>query len=157
MYTQAVPIYHAIIHAIFHHHNSDHDLCLKDLKDLSERVQALFKGFSRAMHESQMVRSVWLQYVQGFHAWGTERMDDNELKTFDGLSGGHVLVIQALDAFIGLEPLFNEEQLQMYTSFNQRRFISLICKHNFRQRLGRTAVSEDMEFYFNAIAKQLKV
>ncbi|KAJ3497639.1 hypothetical protein NLG97_g1737 [Lecanicillium saksenae] len=153
----SIPIYRAMISALYHYDNAEIELCRNELESLRAHLRLLFSNFSTSMHESKMVRSVWLQHVQGFHAWGAGRMESGGFHAYDGFSGGHVLVIQALDAFIGLEPLFSEQQLHNYVSSRQRHFISVLRKCSFRARLKSVKETEALAPHLSAITKQLKV
>lgn len=146
-----------MVHSITQFNDANKSSCQRYMACLSQEVSAIFDSFRNSMHDSKMTQSIWLQYIQGFHAWAAGRLKGDMLHTYSGLSGGHTLIIQALDAFLGLEPLFPEYQLEYYVSISQRRFFSLLRKCCIRERLGESEEDLAIQAQFDVIVKQMKV
>jgi hypothetical protein len=97
---------------------------------------------------------VWLSYVQGFQGWGIGKIVNGEFIKYDGISGNHVLVFQALDAFLGLDRYLTNEDMVRYIPANQRNFCLALKKKCLRAKLGGDKVLENA---FTDIVKKLKV
>ncbi|KAH7093374.1 hypothetical protein FB567DRAFT_624654 [Paraphoma chrysanthemicola] len=97
---QALPIYHAMVHAVASFREDDKNACLKHLETVSSHLRILLQLFYKIIAHAHVPQSVWLSHTQGFQGWGVGRMIDGGFVKFDGLSGNHVLVFQAIDAFL---------------------------------------------------------
>lgn len=83
-------------------------------------------------------------------------MLDGTYTEYDGLSGGHLVIFNLLDVFLGLDTFIDEAKLEYYMPFAQRRFIASVKKCSFRDQ-AKQAGDVELEMQFNAIAKQLRV
>lgn len=130
--------------------------CVEHLENIVLRLRHLLLVFYKDLTESRVSHSVWLSYIQGFQAWGVGRMIDGEFIKYDGLSGSHVLLFQALDAFLGMERYLTDENMSRYIPVNQRAICIAFRKHSFRNRLkghGDTRIEEA----FRKIVNHLRV
>lgn len=114
----------------------------------------MFQVFYDNLIESKVSHSVWLSYVQGFQGWGIGRMSNGEFIKYDGLSGNHVLLFQALDAFLGMDRYLTDEDMVRYIPANQRNFCAALKKNCLRSKLQDNKVLQNA---FTEIIKKLKV
>ncbi|KAK7712259.1 hypothetical protein SLS63_012436 [Diaporthe eres] len=114
---------------------SSEDVFFKVFHELEVNLRHLLLVFYENLHEQKISKSVWLSYIQGFQGWGVGRLIDGEFVKYDGLSGNHVLVFQALDAFLGIEQYLTEENMLRYIPRNQRELCYAFRQHNIRQKL----------------------
>lgn len=124
-----------MVRAVMCFEEDDKVSCLNHLKNITFRLRHLLRVFYENLHESRVSHSVWLSYVQGFQGWGVGRIVDGEFIKYDGLSGNHVLVFQALDAFLGMERYLTDENMNRYIPVNQRELCIAFKKHSFRNKL----------------------
>lgn len=124
-----------MVHAIISFEDNDKALCENHLKNVTFRLRHLLQIFYGNLHESRVSHSVWLSYVQGFQGWGVGRMVDGEFIKYDGLSGNHVLLFQAIDAFLGMERYLTDENMIRYIPVNQRELCIALKKHSIRSKL----------------------
>lgn len=115
--------------------SGDKRACVRHILDIVSQLRHLLLVFYENLHEQRISKSVWLSYIQGFQGWGVGRMIDGEFVKYDGLSGNHVLVFQALDAFLGIEQYLTEENMLRYIPRNQRELCYAFRQHNIRQKL----------------------
>jgi hypothetical protein len=79
---------------------------------------------------------------------------------FDGLSGNQVLLFQALDAFIGLDPYLPARDQECNVPWRQRALCDVFRKHSFRERLCVSHMDDteaQIAKEFSEIAKRLRV
>ena len=108
------------------------------------------------MSDKNISRSVWLSYVQGFHGWGLGRWIDNEFVQFHGVSGSHILVFHALDAFLGMETYLSGEDGRRYIPESQRTMCRIIREHSFSSSPKVTG-DQTMRGEFEKMVEQLRV
>ncbi|ETS87858.1 hypothetical protein PFICI_01686 [Pestalotiopsis fici W106-1] len=154
---KAVPIYDAMVRAIVAFDQGDKMACLEFMRLLGRHQRKLMKSFYENIHDHLVSRSVWLSHVQGFQGWGAGRLIDGEFVKYDGLSGNHVLVFQAIDAFLGLDRYLTEEAMKRYIPINQRNFCDTLKKHSFRSELRDTPVDLSLNQEFINIVNQMRV
>lgn len=109
--------------------------CLKYLQKLKPNLQKLFQIFYDGLVEAKVSRKVWLSYCQGFQGWGVGRIIDGQHVKYDGLSGNHVLVFQAIDAFFGMDRYLIDENMIRYIPVRQREFTSVLRRHSIRRQI----------------------
>ncbi|KAK3337589.1 cytochrome P450 [Cercophora scortea] len=151
---QALPLYHSMVNAITAFETDDKPSCLHHITDLATGLRGLLRVFYNSLHEGRIAHSVWLSYVQGFQAWGIGRVIDGEFVKFDGLSGNHVLIFHAVDAFLGIDRYLNDRDTERYIPRNQRALADALRKNSFRGRIGEG--DERIEMELSEIAKQLR-
>lgn len=105
---------------------------------------------------SRIPPDIFVPYIQGFYGWAAGEMLDGMYTEYDGLSGGHLVIFNLLDVFLGLDTFIDEAKLENYIPFAQRRFIASVKKCSFRDK-AKQAGDGELEIQFNAIAKQLRV
>ncbi|KAI0395602.1 hypothetical protein F5Y17DRAFT_456843 [Xylariaceae sp. FL0594] len=154
---KAYPLYYHMVCAIVKFDAGDKKACLAHVRLVSEGLRELLLTFYNNLRGNRVARSVWLSYIQGFQAWGIGRMVDGQFVRYDGLSGNHVLVFQAVDAFLGMERYLSDEDMDRYIPVNQRDFALSLKKHTPRHRLRDTdaadvAIRDEM----TAIVKRMK-
>jgi hypothetical protein len=102
-----------------------------------------------------------MRYVQGIYGWSAGSNESHNGSQhpvmFDGLSGSHVPILQAVDAFLGIDPFLSEENLSRHISINQRHFFQCLRDHCFRYKLGDTAEDMELKGHFITIVKQMRV
>lgn len=128
--------------------------CLYYLEKINTNLRDVFQVFYDNLTESKVSQSVWLSYVQGFQGWGVGKMINGEFIKYDGLSGNHVLIFQALDAFLGIDRYLTDEDMVRYIPANQRNFCLALKKNCLRSKLQDDQALEDI---FTEIVKKLKV
>lgn len=106
---RALPVYHDIVMASISWARNDKAACANYVSRIDLSMRNVLNKYFDTMHDGKIPRTVWLSRVQGFFAWGVGSKDENgEWVKFDGLSGNQVLLFQAMDAFLGLEPYLSE-------------------------------------------------
>lgn len=159
----AVPIYHAIVSSIIAFARNDKAKCLFHVKEITAQLRPLLSAYYDRVHDAKIARNVWLSRVQGFYAWGlTGEETDGEserLVKFDGLSGNQVLLFQAVDAFLGLEPYLNRETMYRNVPGLQREFCDALGRHCFRGKLrgDDEGVEGEIVREMGEIVKRLRV
>ncbi|KAK3695812.1 hypothetical protein B0T22DRAFT_372305 [Podospora appendiculata] len=152
--SHALPLYYSMVHAIAAFEADDKPSCLRHIDDLATGLRGLLRVFYSSLHERRIAHSVWLSYVQGFQAWGVGRVVGGEFVKFDGLSGNHVLIFHAVDAFLGIGRYLGDRDTQRYIPRNQRALADALRKSSFRDRVGEGDGRIEMEL--SEIAKQLR-
>ncbi|KAI0019189.1 hypothetical protein F4780DRAFT_793684 [Xylariomycetidae sp. FL0641] len=102
----ALPVYHDMVLATVAFAREEKSACLFHMTRITSQLRPLLSSYYDRLHHEKIALSVWLSHVQGFFAWGVGHLGvtSQEWEKFDGLSGNQVLLFQALDAFLGLEP-----------------------------------------------------
>jgi hypothetical protein len=142
--------------AIVSFEGEDKVACLKHLENITTNLREMLRIFYERLIDSSISRKVWLSYIQGFQGWGVGRMINGEFVKFDGLSGNHVLVFQAIDAFLGLDRYLTDENMTRYIPVNQRTLCLSLKKHCIRNRLKAGEDSKIQE-EITKIVNHLKV
>ena len=109
-----------MVQAISTFEQGDKESCLRHLEAITIKLRHLLHVFYDNLRDARVPRSVWLSYVQGFQAWGVGRNIDGEYVKYDGLSGSHTLVFQAVDAFLGMERYLPDKDMVRYIPKKQR-------------------------------------
>lgn len=136
--------------------------CATHMESISSQLRNVLQSYYDRMHEQKIARSVWLPHVQGFFAWGVGYMDEasGEWVRFDGLSGNQVLLFQALDAFLGIEPYLSQRDRERNVPARQRALCSVFEKHSFRRQLDDAPQDDNADrirAQFDEILKRLRV
>ncbi|KAB8233706.1 uncharacterized protein BDW43DRAFT_311049 [Aspergillus alliaceus] len=131
----ALPIYYDMVRAIICFEEKGNISCLTHLQNITFRLRHLLKIFYDGLTASRVSREVWLSYIQGFQGWGVGRIINGEYVKDDGLSGNHVLIFQALDAFLGLDQYLSDENMDRYIPIRQRDLCRAFKKYSFRHKL----------------------
>ncbi|KAE8149661.1 hypothetical protein BDV25DRAFT_155887 [Aspergillus avenaceus] len=152
----AMPIYYDMIRAVVCFEENDTVSCLTHLQNITFRVRTLLKVFYDGLTASRVSKEVWLSYVQGFQGWGVGRMINGEYVKFDGLSGNHVLIFQALDAFLGIGRYLSDENMDRYIPGRQRDLCVALKKHSFRGKL-KGPMDCQIEEEFKKIVNHMKL
>ncbi|KAH6639607.1 hypothetical protein C7974DRAFT_135175 [Boeremia exigua] len=150
----ATPIYYDMINAITSFESKDNTSCLRYLENINSNIRNVFQVFYDNLNESKVSQSVWLSYVQGFQGWGVGKIVDGKFIKYDGLSGNHVLIFQALDAFLGLDRYLTDEDMVRYIPVNQRNLCLALKKNCLRSKIQGNQALENI---FAEIVKKLKV
>ncbi|KAI1128158.1 hypothetical protein F5Y10DRAFT_277653 [Nemania abortiva] len=148
-------ILYDLVVAITSFKDANRQSCLGALQTINLNLRGLFTLFHRRMTEKNISRTVWLNFVQGFHAWSAGRMVNGEFIQFDGVSGNQILVFQALDALLGMETYHSSDALKRHMSATQRGFCEAVRYHSFRSELKGTE-DQAMIAEFEALVTQLK-
>lgn len=159
----AVPIYHAMVRAIVSFARDEKSACLGHVREITNQLRPLLGAYYDRVHDKKIGRDVWLSRVQGFYAWGMtgEEVDveSQEKIRFDGLSGNQVLLFQALDAFLGLEPYLTREVADRNVPGLQRAFCDSLSRHCFRRQLKGeiSGIEGEIAKEMGEIIKRLRV
>ncbi len=158
----ALPIYHAVAHAILSFARSDLPATLHHTRRVAATLRPLLSSYYDRVHDARIARRAWLSHVQGFYAWGVgegeeEKTENGEWVKFDGLSGNQVLLFMVLDAFLGLEPYLDEENRRRNVPLRQRVFCDAVARHAFRGKLGVEGVEGQARAEMGEIVKRLRV
>ena len=152
----AVPIYHAMVRAIISWARGEKAACLGHVREVTSQLRPLLGAYYDRVHDKKIGRDVWLSRVQGFYAWGMTGdevdVESQEKIRFDGLSGNQVLLFQALDAFLGLEPYLTREVADRNVPGLQRAFCDSLSRHCFRRQLKGGEMAGGVE---GEIAKEM--
>jgi hypothetical protein len=108
------------------------------------------------MHESNVPRSVWMSYVQGYQGWAAGEMIDGKYVEYDGLSGNQSLFFRAIDAYLGMESYLTDENVRRYLSSAQRDLCLSYKAHSFREK-SKAAGLFEIEDEMQNLVKQFKV
>jgi hypothetical protein len=160
----ALPIYHAIVHAIVARARGDLPACLAHTRRVTAQLRPLLSAYYDRVHDSTIARAAWLSHVQGFYAWGLgdeqqqqQQQEEGTVVKFDGLSGNQVLLFMVLDAFLGLEAYLDGENQRRNVPERQRRFVRAVERGAFRGRLGREGVEGEIKAEMGEVVKRLRV
>ncbi|KAK3897548.1 hypothetical protein C8A05DRAFT_38900 [Staphylotrichum tortipilum] len=155
----ALPVYHAVVHALLAHARADLPGCLAHARRVTALLRPLLSSYYDRVHDAQIARDVWLSRVQGFYGWGAGYEVEGEAGwvKFDGLSGNQVLLFMVLDAFLGLEPYLDEENQRRNVPERQRRFCRAVERHSFRRRLGTEGVEGMVARELGEVVKRLRL
>ncbi|KAL2269757.1 hypothetical protein VTJ83DRAFT_1941 [Remersonia thermophila] len=154
------PIYYSMVKALVAFDGGDKPACIRYLNDVSGHLRRLLSVFFDNVHGGRISPLVWLSYIQGFQGWGIGRYINGEYVKYDGLSGNHVLVFQAIDAFLGIERYLTDENMERYIPRNQRELCLAFKRHTLRSRLappGQNPEDDRIEEALQRIVRQLRV
>lgn len=151
-----------MILAILSFSREDKASCARHMARITTQLRPLLSSYYDSMHDKKIAQSAWLSHVQGFYAWGVGYFDDisREWVKFDGLSGNQVLLFQALDAFIGIEPYLSIRDQERNMPIRQRVFCRSLEKHSFRTKLSgnpNDGAEAEIAREFEEIIKRLRV
>ncbi|RYP70478.1 hypothetical protein DL771_005415 [Monosporascus sp. 5C6A] len=160
--SQGVPIYHDMILAIINFAPENKPACAESMGCITAQLRPLLSSCYDNMHDGRIAQSVWLSRVQGFYAWGAGFYDDTskEWVKYDGLSGNQVMLFQALDAFLGIEPYLSSRDQERNVPAQQRALCRVFEKYSFRNKLSGTpkeAAEAQIAKEFREIVKRLRV
>jgi hypothetical protein len=110
---------------------------LRRLQQLKPKLDKIYQVFYDGLVDAKVSRKVWLSYCQGFQGWGVGRVIDGRHVKYDGLSGNHVLIFQAIDAFFGMERYLIDENMIRYIPVRQREFTSVLRRHSIRAQIEK--------------------
>jgi hypothetical protein len=116
--------------------------CLRSLQQLKPRLDKIYQLFYEGLVDAKISRKVWLSYCQGFQGWGVGRVIDGRHVKYDGLSGNHALIFQAIDAFFGMERYLIDENMVRYIPVRQREFTSVLRRHSIRAQIEKGQCEE---------------
>lgn len=154
---KALPIYHAMVQAIIDFERGDKQSCLENVKRVAFNQRSLMMTFYENLHDSKISRKIWLSYIQSFQGWGAGRIINGKFVKYDGLSGNHVLIFQAIDAFLGLERYLTDENMDRYIPVNQRNLCLSLKKHCIRAKLGEGAEDRAIADEISKILNHMRV
>lgn len=154
---KALPIYHDMVQAIINFERGDKQSCLENVKRVVFNQRQLMMTFYENLHDSKISRKIWLSYIQSFQGWGAGRTINGKFVMYDGLSGNHVLIFQAIDAFLGLERYLTNENMERYIPVNQRNLCLSLKKHCIRAKLGEGAEDRTIADEISKIVNQMRV
>lgn len=146
-----------MVRAIINFERGDKQSCLENVKRVAFNQRHLMMTFYENLHDSKISRKIWLSYIQSFQGWGAGRTIDGKFVKYDGLSGNHVLIFQAIDAFLGLERYLTDENMDRYIPFNQRNLCLSLKKHCIRAKLGEGAEDRAIADEISKIVNQMRV
>lgn len=106
--------------------------------------------------DSKIPHSVFVAYIQGFHGWAAGDIVNGKYTEYDGLSGGHLIVFNLLDGFLGLNQFLGEESFLNYIPIAQRKFLDSVKKNAFREEVEQ-AGDVEVKKQLDGIVKQLRV
>ncbi|KAK3386457.1 hypothetical protein B0H63DRAFT_540340 [Podospora didyma] len=154
-----LPVYTSIIRATIAHARGDLPACLAHVRRVSSALRVALGAYYDRMHDAKIARDAWLSHVQGFFAWGMGVEDERTRRwvTFDGLSGNQVMLFQALDAWLGLDPYLSDEVMGMNVPRLQREFCEAVRRAGFRGRLGDEGVEGEIKTEIGGIVKKLRL
>lgn len=115
---------------------------LRCLQQLKPKLDKIYQLFYDGVVDAKISRKVWLSYCQGFQGWGVGRVIDGRHVKYDGLSGNHALIFQAIDAFFGMERYLIDENMVRYIPVRQREFTSVLRRHSIRAQIEKGECEE---------------
>lgn len=151
-----------MIFAVIAYARGEMGACATHMESIAAQLRNVLQSYYDRMHDQKIARSVWLPHVQGFFAWGVGHIDEasGEWIRFDGLSGNQVLLFQALDAFLGIEPYLSLRDRERNVPARQRALCSIFEKHSFRRQLidaPQDGDTDRIRIQFEEILKRLRV
>lgn len=150
-----------MVHATLSFARNDKPACAAALHRITAQLRPVLGSYYDGVHDSAIARSVWLSHVQGFFIWAAGGVDaQGNWVTYHGLSGNQVLLFQALDAFLGMEPYLSQTDREHNVPERQRRLCDVLGKHSFRGQLKEepdTECEQQIAQEFKEIIKRLRV
>ncbi|KAH8826423.1 hypothetical protein DL96DRAFT_1465841 [Flagelloscypha sp. PMI_526] len=135
----ALPMYMSMTRAVSSWKARDMSACLEELIKANDSLSQILACYYEIMNDSQIPRSYWMRYAQGFQGWGCTHLVNGDSVTYVGLSGNQLVAFQAVDAFLGMEPYLSLQDLERYIPLDQRVFLLSLKENNFYEdshRLG---------------------
>lgn len=129
---------------------------LRRLQQLKPKLDKIYQVFYDGLVDAKVSRKVWLSYCQGFQGWGVGRVIDGRHVKYDGLSGNHVLIFQAIDAFFGMERYLIDENMIRYIPVRQREFTSVLRRHSIRAQIEK-GEDEEIRAEIGKLVQAMKV
>ena len=129
---------------------------LRRLQRLKPKLDKIYQVFYDGLVDAKVSRKVWLSYCQGFQGWGVGRVIDGRHVKYDGLSGNHVLIFQAIDAFFGMERYLIDENMIRYIPVRQREFTSVLRRHSIRAQIEK-GEDEEIRAEIGKLVQAMKV
>ncbi|KAH8782992.1 hypothetical protein F5883DRAFT_404454 [Diaporthe sp. PMI_573] len=154
---KALPIYHAMVQTIIDFERGDKQSCLESVNRVASDLRHLMMTFYENLHDSKISQKIWLSYIQGFQGWGAGRTIDGKFVKYDGLSGNHILIFQAIDAFLGLERYLTDENMERYIPVNQRKLCLSLKKHCIRAKLSQGTEDRAIADEISKIVNQMRL
>lgn len=131
--------------------------CTEHLKAVNVQLRAAIRVYYEWIVESKIPTSIFVPYLQGFHGWAAGEMVDGKYTEYDGVSGGHLVLFNMLDRFLGLETFLDQKSLLAnYIPVRQGAFITAVERHAFRDQAKQDGDIE-VEAQLNSIVSQLRV
>ncbi|KAH8793671.1 hypothetical protein DL96DRAFT_1568566 [Flagelloscypha sp. PMI_526] len=140
--TKALPMYSSMTRAVSFWKSGNMAACLEEIVKANDSLSQILACYYEIMNDSQIPRSYWMRYSQGFQSWGCTHLVKGASVTFVGLSGNQLVVFQAVDAFLGMEPYLSLQDLERYIPSAQREFLVSLKENSFYEdshRLGSDA------------------
>jgi hypothetical protein len=100
------------------------DTAVDAVRTVNDHLKHVFKFFNENLVDRNIPQQFWMAYVQGFHGWSLEGVE--------GVSGGHALVIRALDAFLGIRPWPSPELEALHLPLVQRNWLNAMRDYDIR-------------------------
>lgn len=159
---RGLPVYHDMVMASLSWARNDKAACANYVSRINSNMRHVLNSYFNTMHNSKIMKSVWLSHVQGFFGWGVGFQNKRgEWIKFDGLSGNQSPLFQALDAFLGLEPYLSERDQERNVPARQRKLRKVLEKHSFRRQLSAASTRDEYETRIwqdmDHLVKQLRV
>ncbi|KAH8826424.1 hypothetical protein DL96DRAFT_1816761 [Flagelloscypha sp. PMI_526] len=127
----AHPMYTSMSHAVSCWKARDMSGCLEEVVKANDSLTQILACYYEIMNDSQIPRTYWMRYAQGFQAWGCTHVVNGASVSYDGLSGNQLLAFQAVDAFLGMEPYLSLQDLERYIPLDQRQFLVSLKENGF--------------------------
>ena len=153
---KAIPIYLYIAQSIDYFERGDKVQCAEKIGSIFRQLQSVFQAFYKTFVPSTVSPDVWLSYVQGFHGWAAGTIDGETYIEYDGVQGGQTVLIQVIDAFLGMDPFLSTEAFCRHVTYYQRGFIDSVRRHSFHQQALHGGDGE-INTYMNSIARLMHV
>ncbi|KAH8430105.1 uncharacterized protein LDX57_007775 [Aspergillus melleus] len=154
--SKAVPIYLHIAQSIEYFERGDKAVCAETIRSIFRQLRKVFQAFYKTFVPSTVSPAVWLSYVQGFHGWAAGTIDGEAYTEYDGVQGGQMVLIQVIDAFLGMDPFLSTEAFRRHVTYYQRGFIDSVRRHSFRQK-ALDAGDGEINIHMIEIAKLMHV
>ncbi|KAJ5105040.1 hypothetical protein NUU61_002387 [Penicillium alfredii] len=122
------------------------------LFDKGEKAQCFYQTFITA----KVSERVWLNHVQGFQGWAAGRIEHGEYVQYDGVQGGQTLMMQVVDAFLGMDAFLTKEASHRNVPYYQREFVETIRRYAFRHRALK-AGDQDIEQNMESISRIVQI
>jgi hypothetical protein len=125
-----VPVYYDMAQSIIAFARGDNVACAVHVASIASQMRLVLGIYMDNLHDKMIPHSVWLSKIQGFQGWGIGNYDaeTDNWETFDGLSGNHVLLFQALDAFLGIEQYLSPRDIERNLPKRQRNY-AMLCEN----------------------------
>ncbi|KAL4912837.1 hypothetical protein BDW62DRAFT_215997 [Aspergillus aurantiobrunneus] len=142
------PIYLHIVESMTHFDRGEKAQCIRKLETIQHILQDAFKQFYQTFITAKVSEKVWLNHVQGFQGWAAGRIENGKYVQYDGVQGGQTLMMQVVDAFLGMDAFLTPEASHRNVPYYQREFVNTVRRHAFRHRAlkaGDHEIEQNME------------